>query len=467
MSVRDLFASVRRHRGVALVVFSICIALGAAAAFLPEPTYRADATLFVQPKPGGTSDSFGAVEAARFLQPALAALVETESFKAGVRGRVPPAVSRARVALSGAPEVGTPILRVSAETKDLDAAEGWANAAAEELIAKNPSPLVDISVIDPARRPGSPSGPVRVPILLGSWILGLILMVFTALGVDGMRRRFRSAEELRDMLGVEVLGEIPRVRSFPDHPSQVMDLGTNPPLLEAYQRLRTNFELLLLSKQPRSVVITSYGLGEGKTTVSTNLAWGVAALGQEIVVVDGDLRRPRVHTALNVDGRQGLAEMNPGDDVVALQQPTGMPGLTVIPAGVTSRHPTELIASTFPRLLGTLEASHRFTIVDAPPLIVADAVLLAAMTRSVVLVVDVSQRDPDDIRRAISELRQAGADVLGVVLNRSRRRQSRRGSEYYYHRVPNQSRRPWRRETVVPAEAEVLPPPTPPSPPGR
>lgn len=448
MTIRDLLAVLRRHRVVALAVLVSCLAAGAAAAFIPAPTYRAEATLFVQPKSSATTDSYGAVEAARFLQPALADLIETASFRSRVRARLPPEIASTPVSLTGNPEFGSPILRVTAHGKVPTVTETWANAAAQELIASNPSALVAISVIDPARRPITPSGPLRVPLLLGSAVLGVILAVFAALGVDGLRRRLRDPEELRELFGIEVIGEIPRVRSFPAHPSDVMSFGSNPFVHEAYQRLRTNFELLLLSKQLLSVSITSYDLGEGKTTVSANLAWTIASLGQEVVAVDGDLRRPRLHEALDVDGRYGLTGIKAGDQVSAVQQPTALPSLTVIPAGTSDRHPTELVATTFPRVLGALEAPNRFVIVDSPPLVVAETVLLAAMTRAVVLVVDVSQRDPDDIGKALAELRQAGAEVLGVVLNRSRRRQSRRGSEYYYQHLTGTGRR---RRKEVPA----------------
>ena len=470
MTFRDLLAVVRRHTSLSLAVLLICLGAGAAAALLPKRTYSASATLIVQPKAATGGDSFGAVEAARFLQPALADLVETRSFKGRVQTRVPPDAAGRRAVLKGEPEVGSPILRVSAETHDQSVADTWANAAAQELIATNPSPLVDITVLDPARRPTSPSGPLRVPILLGSSILGVILAVFAALAADGLRRRLRGVEELRERFGIEVLGEIPRIRNFPAHPADMLKPGADPAVLEAYQRLRTNFELLLLNNQLPSVAITSFGSGEGKTSVTANLAWGIAALGQEVVAVDGDLRRPRLHEALDVDGRGGVGGMKPRDDVRAVCQPTAMPGLAVLPAGSSNRHPTELIATTFPRVLGALEASDRFTIVDSPPLVVAETVLLAAMTRSVVLVVDVGQRDPDDIGEALAELRQAGANVLGVVLNRSKRRSRRRGAEYYYQHRPQQKllrsgKGPGRKPTSEPAVETSAAPPRP-GPPG-
>lgn len=456
MTVRDLLAVLRRHWVTALSAFLVCVVFGMAAALLPETRYTASATVIVQPKPGASTDSFGAVEVSRFIQPALAEVLETPSFRARLQRRLPPDAAVRSVTLDGSPEVGTPILRVMAEARTPEVAALWANAAADQLIESNPSGLVDVSVIDEARRPTRPSGPLRIPILLGTTVLGIITGLFSALGIDTVRRRLTGPEELRERFGVEVIGEIPRVRRFPTKPAEVLTPGAEPLILEAYQRLRTNFEFAALAKQPRAVAITSCLPGEGKTSVTANLAWAIASLDQPVVVIDGDLRRPALHMAFGVDGRRGVADVLPGADIASLRQPTALAKLSVIPAGETDRHPTEAVATSFPRLLGAVEASDSFVLVDTPPLMVAEAALVAVMTGSVVLVVDASRRDPDEVGRAVAELRQAGADLLGVVLNRTPRRRSRRGSEYYYNRPQGSRRRePWSvSEGPVPSEDE-------------
>ena len=450
MTLRELLGNLRRHWVVATAAFLAFVLLGAAASFLPAPTYRATATLFVQPQPGNSSDSFGAVEAARFILPALGEVVRTATFRAAVRDRLGAGRPQEEPSLSARPEAGTPVLRLSAEGGDPGAAELWANAAAEQLIATNPSSLVDIIVIDPARRPGEPSGPLKVPIMAGTTVLGLIAAVFASLAAGVARRRLTGSAGFRERYGVEVIGEIPRSRRFPARAGDMLDGTTDPEVLEAYQHLRANFEILLLGKQPRAVAVTSYTVGEGKTSVTANLAWSVARLGQTTIAVDGDIRNPSLYKALGVEPGRGVTDVEPGGDALALQQPTGLPKLTFIPSGETERHPTEVISTAFPRLLGGLEAPGRLVLVDSPPLLVAEATLIAVMTGAAVLVVDISKRDPDHVEKALGELRQAGVDVIGVVLNRSRRRIHRQGAEYYYHYLRDQQPRPsrfWRRST--------------------
>lgn len=433
MTLRELLGTLRRHWPAALAAFLAFIALGVAAAFVPPLRYEATATLFVQPQPGNSSDSFGAVEAARFVLPALAEVVRTGTFRAGVRAELGDPRGADEPSLDAAPEAGTPVLRLSAEGRDPAMAERWANAAATELIRANPSTLVDIIVIDPARRPSEPSGPLRIPILAGTFVLGLIAALASSLALNVVRRRLSGSEGFRERFGVEVIGEIPRVRSFPATAGELLDASTDPAVLEAYQHLRTNFEILLLSKQPRAVAVMSYTAGEGKTSVVSNLAWSLARLGQTTIAVDGDLRNPALHRALGVEPGKGVTDVGPGVDALSLRRRTGTPELTFISSGQTERHPTEVISTAFPRLLGALEAPGRLVLIDSPPLLVAEATLIAVMAGTAVLVVDVARRDPDEVARALAELRQAGVDVLGVVLNRSHKRRRRDGSEYYYH----------------------------------
>ncbi len=445
MTLRDLLGALRRHWAVATAAFLAFAIVGAAASFLPAPTYRATATMFVQPQPGNSSDSFGAVEAARFVLPALAEVVRTETFRVAVRDRVGSRTRGKEPTLSAKPEAGTPVLRLSAEGTDRDAVEVWANAAADRLIVTNPSSLVGIVVIDPARRPLEPSGPLKVPILAGTFVLGVIAAVFAALAMGVARRRLTGSRGFFERYGVEVIGEIPRSRHFPGRASEMLVGDTDPPLMEAYQHLTANFEILRLTKQPRSVAVTSYTVGEGKTSVTANLAWSVARLGQNTIAVDGDIRNPSLHEALGQAQGKGVTDVEPGIDALSFQQQTGLAKLTFLPSGETERHPTEVISSTLPRLLGMFEAPDRLVMVDCPPLLVAEATLIAVMTGAAILVVDISKRDPDHVDKALRELRQAGVDVIGVVLNRSRRRIHRHASEYYYHYQRDQGSRSSRR----------------------
>lgn len=457
MTLRELVTNLRRHWLVALASFLTFVILGAAASFLPSPTYRATTTMFVQPKPTNSADFYGAVEGARFVLPALSEVVRTASFRGLVRGRLGLQPSPGEPSLRAEPEAGTPVLRLSAEGEDPGRAELWANAAASELIGSNPSTLVDIVILDPARRPTKPAGPLKVPIMAGTTVLGVIAAVFSSLAMSVSRRRLPGSAGFRERFGVDVIGEIPRTRRFPSTAGGLLDASTDPVVIEAYQHLRTNFEILLLSKQARAVAVTSYTVAEGKTSVTANLAWTMARLGQTTIAIDGDIRNPALHRALGVEPGKGVTDVEPGIDGSSLQQQTATPKLTFVASGQTERHPTEVISIAFPRLLGMLEGPGRLVLVDCPPLLVAEATLISVVTGAAVLVVDISRRDPDEVTRALGELRQAGVDVIGVVLNRSRRRSRRRDSEYYYHYLRDQRpNRPFGRRRRASADPQPV-----------
>jgi capsular exopolysaccharide synthesis family protein len=231
------------------------------------------------------------------------------------------------------------------------------------------------------------------------------------------------------------------VRRFPATASELFSPGTRPALAEAYNRLRTNFEILLVGKPFAAVSVTSCAVGEGKSTVTANLAFAMASLGRTVVAVDGDLRRPALQDKFALEMGKGVTDVAAGADVSALlQKVPGSESLTVITAGESERHPTEAVSTAFPRLLDALERSDRLVLVDSPPMAVAEATLIAVMTRAVVLVVDSAKRDPAEIERALSELRQAGADVLGVVVNRVKR-PTNRSSTYEYYMAADKRRR--------------------------
>lgn len=416
MEFRDLVGTLKRFRLLAAGVFLLVVALGAAAAFLPVERYRASATLLVEP---ATEDvDFADVEAVRFLLPALAERVDTSAFHATVRRSVPAVYEEEDIALSASIEQGTGLVRLTAEGVDPRAADSWADVAAGELIRQRVSQRIQISVLDPADVPTSPSSPRKVPILLGSTLLGAILAVFAALAANAFRREIQDSEELRDRFGLEILAEIPQTRRFPGSARELFNGAGDPRVVEAFQRLRTNLGIVS-GRENLAITVTSCGSGEGKSTVTANLAWVLATLGPNVVAIDCDLRRPALHNYLGVELEHGIGNVRNGLDPVHLAQRTPLPSLSVISAGTTDRHPTEVLYTTLPRLLEAYEGS--IVLVDTPPMLgVAESTLIATMTRAVLLVVDGRQTARDDLEQVLDDLRRANVRVLGAVINRGR-----------------------------------------------
>jgi succinoglycan biosynthesis transport protein ExoP len=416
MEFRDLVRTLKRFRLLAAGVFAAVLLLGIAAAFLPAQRYRASATLLVEPS--AEQVDFSDVEAVRFLLPALVERVDTSAFHGRVRQAVLPPFRGDDVSISATLEQGTGLVRLTAEGRDPQAVATYANVGARTLIDQKISRRIQISVLDPAETPTSPSSPRRVPILLGSALLGLILAVFTALAANSLRREIADSEELRDRFGLEVLAEIPQSRRFPDTAPELFNGSGDPRVIEAFQRLRTNLGIVS-ERENMAITVTSCGASEGKSTVTANLAWVLASLGPDVVAIDCDLRRPSLHNYLGVHLETGLGNWTNGGDPAGLAQPTRLKSLTVVSAGTTERHPTEVLYSTLPKLLEAFAG--KTVLVDTPPMLgVAESTLIATMTKAVLLVIDGRQTARADLEQVLDDLRRANVRVLGAVVNRGK-----------------------------------------------
>lgn len=415
MEFRDLLRTLKRFRFLVAGVIAGAVALGALASFVPAERYTASTTLLVEPS--AEEVDFSDVEAVRFLLPALAERVGTSAFHATVRSQVSPRWANADVSLNASIEQGTGLVRLTAEGRPPTAVAAYANAGSRALIRQRVSRRIAISVLDAADRPTSPSSPRKVPIMFGSVLFGMILAVFAALAANSLRRGIQDTEEVRDRFGLEVLAEIPQSRRFPETTAELFNGSGDPRVIEAFQRLRTNLGIVT-GRENLAITVTSCDAGEGKSTVTAALAWVLASLGPRVVAIDCDLRRPALHRYLGVELEGGLANAN-GIDPSGLTQPTPLPSLSVVSAGRTDRHPTEILYTTLPRLLNAFDGN--LILIDTPPMLgVAESTLIATMTKAVLLVIDTKQTTRSELEQVLHDLRRANVRVLGAVVNRGK-----------------------------------------------
>ena len=192
------------------------------------------------------------------------------------------------------------------------------------------------------------------------------------------------------------------------------------PVAEAYRALRTNIQFSSLDRPLRTLLITSAGPDEGKSTTLANLAIVVAEGGTRVLVVDCDLRRASLHTLFDLDNDRGLTSLFLGDDAQPLPvQDTAVPNLQVLTSGPLPPNPSELLGSRqMTRVLERLRDAAELVLFDAPPVVaVTDAALLAPRVDGVLLVVDAGATRRDVARRARGQLDKVNARLLGVVLN--------------------------------------------------
>ena len=187
---------------------------------------------------------------------------------------------------------------------------------------------------------------------------------------------------------------------------------------EAYRMLRTNLFYALIDSPPKIIVLTSANLGEGKSTTTANLGVTLAQAGKTVLMLDCDLRGPRLHRIFDVSNSRGLVDILAAGDKIEEVWLEPTPRLKLICAGPTPPNPAELLSSR--RLADFLAEMRRrfdYVLVDTPPVGVSDSAVLAANGDGVLLVLDSQSTRKGPLREALRTLRGVGANVLGTVLN--------------------------------------------------
>lgn len=209
---------------------------------------------------------------------------------------------------------------------------------------------------------------------------------------------------------------------------------TNPksPISESYRTLRTNIEFAGVDTDLRTIMVTSTGPSEGKSTTIANLAVVTAQTEKRTLLVDADLRKPTVHHTFNLANRWGLTTVLAGQESMAnVVQKTLIPNLDIITAGPIPPNPAELLNSkAMTRFIQEVSGQYDQVLFDTPPVIaVADAQILASKLDGVILVVDSGTTNKDVALKAKTQLQNVKANILGVVLNNKKMQ----GDSYYYY----------------------------------
>ena len=264
-------------------------------------------------------------------------------------------------------------------------------------------------------------------------LIGLLLGIALALVRELLDRTIRTAEHVSEFTEAPVLASVGFDTDMRNAPL-LTDLGGFAARTEAFRLLRTNLQFIDLDNQPRCLVITSAVPGEGKTMTATNLAVALAQTGRNTLIIDADLRRPRVASTLGLDPAVGLTTALIGrteiHDAIQVHEPSG---LHVLASGAKPPNPTEILQSRITQdLIERLRASYDIVIIDAPPLLpVADTSVLATLCDGVILVVRHAATTRDQVSEAVNRLTQVGGRLYGVVVNMVAKRAI--GSYYYYY----------------------------------
>jgi succinoglycan biosynthesis transport protein ExoP len=303
-----------------------------------------------------------------------------------------------------------------------------------------------------ATQPTSPVRPTPVRNAILALVVGALLGVGLASLLEYLDDRIRSKDDLTRAAGsLPTLGLIPLVPSW-NKGGRRLELVTHSdddaPAAEAYRGLRTSVQMLGVERPLTTIQFTSPGAAEGKTTTLCNLAEVIAEAGRRVVVVDCDLRRPRVHDAFGVPNGLGFTSVLAGDVPLdeAVRTVDGQPNLSVLTAGPIPPNPSELLGSKkTSELLFKLQSDFEVVLVDSPPVLpVTDATVLSTWMDATVMMAAAGVTTRKQLRAAVELLRQAEAPVAGVVLNRAKA-EERYGYAYRYAEEPPKASRRRRR----------------------
>jgi capsular exopolysaccharide synthesis family protein len=329
-------------------------------------------------------------------------------------------------------------IELAAMTQDLLTDEQYLNTVEQkerELTATGSERGTDVSVANYSRLPHEPVGPARLRNILVALVLSLLAGVGLAFLLDFLDDTVKSLDDVDRYIHLPTLALIPavgndrrRLRGAPAAPhgggittALALVDDARSAVSESYRHLRTSLLLSSAGQAPKTILVTSSQPSEGKTTTAINTAFMLAQTGADVLIIDCDLRRPRLHSNFNVSNARGLTNYLAGEmELDELLQPyEKQPNLKLLPSGPIPPNPAELLGSDeMRRLLVTL--SERFThiVVDSPPAIsFTDASILSTIVDGVILVVHSGRSSRAVVRRAKQQLLDVGAHIFGVVLN--------------------------------------------------
>lgn len=432
MELIDYLRILRKHwRSTVAIVLVTLIGAGLFS-LLSKPTYTATTSIFLSVKSVASAGELNSgstfaenqvqsyARVARtpiVLQPVIDALglgVTPEQLAERVTATVP---------------VNTATVDIAVVDGDAVQAARIANAIGEQVVAtvKELSPpaanggeTVVATIIRPAATPTSPTTPKPAQNLALGLMLGLLLGAGQAVLRDTLNTVIRSEHDIARVTPRPVLASIMLDTSMAEGSRAVV---ADPRSLraESYRRLRTNLQFLGLEERRRAIVVTSTVPGEGKTTTAINIAVTMAAAGERVLLIDADLRRPRIAEQFGLEGGAGLTTVLIGqaglDDLV---QPQGTTGLDVLASGPIPPNPSELLG--FPAMRQLLqEATQRYdvVIIDTPPLLpVTDAAILSHITSGALIVVGSRVVRRPELEKSLESLDRVETRVLGLVLNK-------------------------------------------------
>jgi len=287
----------------------------------------------------------------------------------------------------------------------------------------------------PASRPTKPNVLRNLFLAVLFGLLGGAGLAFAAEYLD---RTIVSQQQVEEKLGLTFLGVVPSIERRPDGASQDLFVHAQPKsaVAECLRAVRTNLLFMSPEKPLRTILVTSAGPQEGKTTTATSLAITMAKSGGRVLLVDADMRRPRIHRIFGVPSAAGLSSLILGEGTLAdTVHATEVENLWVLPCGPVPPNPAELLhTGTFQRLVQEMGRTFDRVIIDSPPVgVVADSVVMSTHVDGTLMVLKAGKTDRLMASQAVRQIRDVKAFLVGAVLNDLDLSDQKYGQYSYYY----------------------------------
>lgn len=293
----------------------------------------------------------------------------------------------------------------------------------------------NVMIVEKADTPKSPVKPRKALNILLGIIVGLFGGVGMAFFVEYLDQTVKSPEEVEKKLGVPVFGLIP---VFPSEDRPIEKAVIDSPastFAENYKAIRTCLLLSSADKPPKHILVSSAGPEEGKTVTAINLAAAIAQSEYKVLLVDADLRKPRVHKVFKTDNSRGLSTYLAGASGIDIVHKGPLPNMDIITSGPIPPNPSELLGSgRLVEMLGLLGGRYDIVIWDSPPVLtVVDSLVLGKVLDGAIMVARAGKTSYEELGRSLKSLSDLNANVFGVVINAFNFRKNK----YYYSRYHN------------------------------
>ncbi len=281
--------------------------------------------------------------------------------------------------------------------------------------------VTNISIVDPASVPEKPVKPKKKLNIILSLITSLFLGIFLAFFLEYLDNTVKYPSEVERHFKTPLLGIIGKIEFETANPKKeelIIVTESKSHIAESFRTIRTNLSFASPDTEKKTFIISSALPSEGKTLVSANLAVSFSQVEKKVLLLDCDLRRPRIHQIFNLERNEGLSEFLSGSSELKVKE-TRFPNLKVITSGVIPPNPAELLASKKMRnLLEQIKEEFDMIIIDSAPILsAADSIEIVPLTNGVVMVIKAASTPIPSVQTAIDQISDVGGKVIGCILN--------------------------------------------------